>query len=181
MPHPAGRVMPTTPAAARRLRDVLAKFPTGVAVVTTVHRGHPVGLTVNSFTSVSLAPPLVLWCLGRGSRCRPAFRAAPHFAVNILAAAQHRLAVRFAGPGNRFAGTATHPGPGGVPLIEGAAACLVCRTRRLVTAGDHMIVIGEVIDHGMRADPPLMFTAGDYGPPRNGTGHLSDGACPQHY
>ncbi|BCJ40113.1 hypothetical protein GCM10010168_29710 [Actinoplanes ianthinogenes] len=146
----------------RNLRDVLGKFPTGVAVVTTVHGGHDVGLTINSFTSVSLVPPLVLWCLRRDSRCHPAFVTTPRFAVNVLAAGQRELAERFAGPGDRFRGIASRPGPEGLPLLEDVAAYLICRTRRLIPAGDHVILIGEVVGHEMRPEPSLLFTAGRY-------------------
>ncbi|WIM93594.1 flavin reductase family protein [Actinoplanes oblitus] len=147
----------------RNLRDALGKFPTGVAVVTTVHDGLAVGLTINSFTSVSLVPPLVLWCLRRDSRCHAAFATTPRFAVNVLAAGQRELAERFAGPGDRFRGTASRPGPEGLPLLADVAAYLVCRTHRLIPAGDHVILIGEVLRHGMRPEPSLLFTAGRYG------------------
>ena len=152
----------TSTVEARGLRDVLGRFPTGVAVVTTSHQGRFVGLTVNSFTSLSLTPPLVLWCLGRDSRCHPAFTAAEQFAVNVLAADQRHLAARFAGPGDRFRDTATHRDRSGLPLLAGSVAFLVCRTRQLVPAGDHVIVIGEVGDHHATREPALVFMDGRY-------------------
>lgn len=159
----------------RALRDVLGRYATGVAVITCVGpRGAPIGVTVNSFTSVSLDPPLVLWCLAMSSRSRPAFTDAEYFAVNVLAADQRELASRFAGPGRRFQGLATEPGPHGEPLITGAAATLCCRRARLLPAGDHMVVLGAVQHHARTARRILLFADGAYheGPRR---GSESDG------
>ena len=146
----------------RALRDVLGRYATGVAVVTTRWRAGPAGLTVNSFTSLSLEPPLILWCLSRASGSRAAFTAARHFAVNVLAADQHQTALGFAGPGDRFAGRAWHGGPHGLPVLEHTVAALICRRERIVPAGDHLVVFGEVLEH--RADPgaPLLFVDGAY-------------------
>ena len=169
--------------ARRALRDVLGRYATGVAVVTTRHRGRPVGLTVNSFTSVSLDPPLVLWCLSRTSGSMPAFVQADHFVVNVLAAGQDHLARRFAGPGDRFTQTAIAFDDDRLPELAGTAATLVCRRDRLVPAGDHVILIGEVLGHRAAASPaPLLFVDGAYhpgprpwGPPvGSGAGHSPD-------
>jgi flavin reductase (DIM6/NTAB) family NADH-FMN oxidoreductase RutF len=148
--------------AQRALRDVLGRFATGVTVVTTTHRDRAVGLTVNSLTSVSLRPPLVLWCLNRASSNRMAFTVADHFAVNVLAADQHALATRFASPGDRFARLAVEHGPHGLPLLSGTVATLVCRRDRIVPAGDHIVFVGEVIDQRATAGAPLLFVDGQY-------------------
>lgn len=119
-------------------------------------------MTVNSFTSVSLDPPLVLWCLRSASAGRAAFTGAGHFAVNVLAAAQLPLAVRFARPGDRFAGLPTLAGPHGLPLLPGAAGVLVCRRERVLTAGDHLVLLGAVLDHSSTPGPALLFADGTY-------------------
>ncbi|MFI5972658.1 flavin reductase family protein [Streptomyces sp. NPDC051452] len=148
---------------ARALRDVLGRYATGVTVITCAGPlGDPAGVTVNSFTSVSLDPPLVLWCLALSSRSRPAFTAAEHFAVNVLAADQRDLASRFAGPGDRFEGLTTKPGPHGEPLLPGAAATLCCRRVRLVPAGDHLVVLGAVEHHTRSTRRALLFADGTY-------------------
>ncbi|MEU2057131.1 flavin reductase family protein [Streptomyces bungoensis] len=152
----------------RALRDVLGRYASGVTVVTCADpHGAPAGVTVNSFTSVSLDPPLVLWCLALSSRGRPAFTAAEYFAVNALAAGQRDLAARFAGPGDRFQGLATLPGPHGEPLIAGAAATLCCRRSGVVPAGDHLVLLGAVEHHARTARRALLFADGAYhaGPP----------------
>src|SRR5260370_17211854 len=103
------------------VRPVLGHFATGVTVVTTAHRGLRAGVTVNSFTSLSLDPPLVLWCLHRASKTCPAFTAAHFFAINILAAHQQELAIRFAARHDRFSGLRTHTGAHGLLLLDGTA------------------------------------------------------------
>ncbi|MDI2132951.1 flavin reductase family protein [Yinghuangia seranimata] len=152
----------------RALRATLGRFATGVTVVTTTHRGTPVGVTIGSFTSLSLDPPLVLWCLRETSASRPAFTAATHFAVNVLGAHQRDVAERFAGRGDRFHGTATRPGPYGVPLLDGAVAILMCRRRRVLPGGDHVVLIGAVLTFHSTPGPALIFHDGGFlasGPP----------------
>jgi flavin reductase (DIM6/NTAB) family NADH-FMN oxidoreductase RutF len=144
----------------RALRDVLGRYATGVTVVTTRHQDRPVGVTVNSFTSVSLDPPLVLWCLSRTSSSRKAFTQADHFVVNVLAADQGWLARRFAGPGDRFAGVAVSSHS--LPELADTAATLVCRRDRLIPAGDHVILLGEVVHHRLADRAPLVFLDGGY-------------------
>jgi flavin reductase (DIM6/NTAB) family NADH-FMN oxidoreductase RutF len=130
--------------------------------VTTRWRAGPAGLTVNSFTSLSLEPPLILWCLNRASGCRAAFTTAGYFAVNVLAADQYETALGFAGPGDRFAGRACRTGAHGLPLLERTVGTLICRRDRIVPAGDHLVVIGEVLDHSARPGAPLLFVDGAY-------------------
>ncbi|MFG1806154.1 flavin reductase family protein [Streptomyces sp. NPDC049040] len=161
-PLPPARPAPAGPAEQRALRDVLGRYATGVAVVTTRYRGMPAGVTVNSFTSVSLDPPLVLWCLNAASGSRAAFTGAEHFAVNVLAAGQGDLATRFTCPGDRFAGLPPHSGPHGLPLLPGAVAVLLCRRTRVLPAGDHLLLLGTVESHSRTPGPALLFADGSY-------------------
>jgi len=133
----------------RDFRSSLGLYATGVAVVTTTAPGgENVGLTINSFASVSLDPPLILWSLAKTSPRLDLFAAADHFAVNILARAQEEVCMRFARPGeDRFAGLDTAPGIGGVPLIPDCLAHLECAREQVIEGGDHLILIGRVLRH----------------------------------
>lgn len=148
----------------RTLRDALGRFVTGVTVVTTrAAGGDPVGLTANSFTSVSLDPPLVLWSLSARSASLVAFRDAGHFAVNILSEQQRDLSDRFASrTEDRFAGTGWHPGFGGAPLLPGCLARFECSTVSAETVGDHVVFIGRVEGVFHRTGQPLAFFASRY-------------------
>lgn len=147
----------------RNFRDALSRYPTGVTLVTAFHEGRALGVTVNSFASVSLDPPLILWSAAKDTeRCR-IFTAAEHFAVNILAADQRDLAEACAGEpdlqslGARWLGSAT-------PLIDGAIAQLVCRRWAVHPGGDHEIILGEVTAiHEPRRAAALTFHEGGYG------------------
>jgi flavin reductase (DIM6/NTAB) family NADH-FMN oxidoreductase RutF len=146
------------------LRRVLGSFATGVTIVTTRGEdGAPAGLTANSFSSVSLDPPLVLWSLARSSRLLPVFRAARHWAVHVLGEHQRALSDRFcARDGDRFAGLETDEGLAGVPLLPDCAAVLQCATATCHDGGDHLILIGEVLASERRDVPPLVFHGGRY-------------------
>ena len=148
----------------RSLRDVLARFATGITVVTACGPdGQPFGLTVNSFAALSLDPPMVLWSLKRASPSLAAFTEARHWAVNILADDQADLSRRFATPGiDKFSGVACRPGEAGTPIIEGCLAWLQCRHAAHHAGGDHMILVGEVIDLAYRDKRPLVFFGGRY-------------------
>lgn len=148
----------------RALRDALGTFATGVTVVTALDPdGHAIGLTVNSFSSVSLEPPLVLWSLARTSPGLAAFRAASHFAVNILAADQQALSERFARRGaDKFAGIGWQGGLGGAPLLPGCCAVLECRSELQHEGGDHLIFIGRVERFSRREAAPLIYHGGSY-------------------
>lgn len=148
----------------RALRDTLGRYATGVALVTTRDgRGRSVGLTINSFASLSLSPPLILWSLDRRSTCLSAFRRAGHFAINILAADQTALSDRFARNGeDKFDAGVWSEGAGGVPVLKRALAVLECRTARRVAGGDHLLFIGEVLAHHHRVGRPLVYLAGRY-------------------
>jgi flavin reductase (DIM6/NTAB) family NADH-FMN oxidoreductase RutF len=146
-------------------RRTLGQFATGVTIVTTCAAdGQRVGLTVNAFTSVSLDPPLVLWCLRREAASVPPFLAAARFAINVLALDQAAVAQRFATRhADRFAGVDWRAGPGGLPLLNGAIAHFVCRSVAREAGGDHLIFIGAV-EHYERFDgEPLAFHGGEYG------------------
>ena len=151
----------------RGLRDALGTFATGVTIVSaTGADGAPVGLTCNSFSSVSLSPPLVLWSLSLRSPNLSNFLQAPYFAVNILAADQRAIAQRFAqSVANKFEGIAYETGTGGVPLIKNAAAQLECRNETRYYSGDHVIFIGHVLHYACRDCMPLVFCRGRYTEP----------------
>ena len=146
------------------LRNALGCFATGVAVVTTVgDHGAPVGLTINSFNSVSLKPPLVLWSLANSAPSIGAFRTHGDFAINILAADQLEICQRFARPSdNKFGGIEYRPGFNQVPLIEGAAAQLECRAYAKYPGGDHEIHLGEVVGITTSERLPLVFHRGQF-------------------
>ncbi|MDO7842207.1 alpha/beta fold hydrolase [Sphingomonas immobilis] len=149
----------------RTLRDALGCFATGVTVVTTLDpEGKPVGLTANSFTSVSLDPPLLLVCLANNAGSLPAFRAAPHFAVNVLHNGQQPVSGRFASRGeDRFAATDWETWDTGVPIVSSSLASFECAQEALYEAGDHVILVGRV--SRVRFEPrrdPLLFFRGKY-------------------
>jgi flavin reductase (DIM6/NTAB) family NADH-FMN oxidoreductase RutF len=157
------RLLPHT-VAGRQFRDALAQFATGVTIITAPapHDGF-VGFTANSFNSVSLDPPLIIWSLARRSRSFGAFAGAERYAVNVLAHEQVGLARRFSRPhSDRFAGVAYRLGKAGAPLIDGCAAWLECRHHALHPAGDHMLFIGEVDTCGYRHVEPLVWHGGGY-------------------
>lgn len=150
----------------RAFRNAVGLFATGVAIVT-AHglRGQRIGLTVNSFASVSLGPPLVLWSLAKSSANRAHFAAAAGFAVHVLAQGHLPLAKRFASPVNeRFEGLNVSVGQTGAPLLNDCAVRLECRTHDIIEAGDHDIFIGLVIDIATPDDglTPLVFHRGRF-------------------
>ncbi|APW42105.1 flavin reductase family protein [Rhodoferax saidenbachensis] len=146
-------------------RTALGMFATGVTIVTALSpEGQPIGLTANSFNSVSLAPPLVLWSLARSAGSMAAFSTGSHYAINILSADQQDLAKQFAARGDdRFAGVQFTPGAGGAPLLHGAAATFECFNRSRYEEGDHVIFVGEVERCAARAGAsPLLFHGGRF-------------------
>lgn len=146
-------------------RDALGSFVTGVTIVTARDgEGRPFGLTANSFNSVSLDPPMVLWSLSLQSRTLPVFRDADCWAVHVLAADQQGMSDRFARPGDdKFEGLDKGDGPEGAPIIEGYAARFGCRARFEYEGGDHAIFLGEVADFDRRDAEPLIYHSGRYG------------------
>jgi 3-hydroxy-9,10-secoandrosta-1,3,5(10)-triene-9,17-dione monooxygenase reductase component len=148
-----------------RFRQVLGHFATGVTVVTGMAGGRAVGLAVNSFTSVSLSPSLVAFCVGVRSSTWPDLRPAGAFCVNILAEDQEALSRAFAARGpDRFQGVGWRPAPSGAPILAGALAWMDCTVEAEHEAGDHLIVVGRVreldLEHEGR---PLVFYRGGYG------------------
>lgn len=145
-------------------RRALGSFATGVAVATcTDAAGGPVGVTVSSFTSVSLKPPLVLFCLDRGAGAHAAFTAARHFAVSVLPAGAETLSHRFAFGPDPWAATRWQPGEGGVPVLDAALAHVECAVERALDGGDHTIFLGRVLRAGARDGTPLLYFRGQYG------------------
>lgn len=145
-------------------RKTLGTFATGVTIITTRARdGTPVGLTVNSFNSVSLEPPMVLWSLAKQSGSLPVFEVAEYWAVHILSAGQEDLAKKFARSGeDKFAGLTIEDGAWKTPLLTGCAARLQCKTSFRYEGGDHIILVGEV-EYFEHSDlPPLVFHGGKY-------------------
>lgn len=146
----------------RDFRDALGRFVTGVTLVTTRAPSGPLGMTVNSFASVSLDPPLVLWSPARKSSRFPAFEAASHFAIHVLAEDQRDLAEHFARSGAPFPDLPFEEGLGGTPLFAGAVARFECRHAAGHDGGDHLIVVGEVLRLTMNDRPPLVFHRGAF-------------------
>lgn len=141
------------------MRAVCGNFVTGVTVVTTSLDGNPVGVTINSFTSVSLTPPLILFCIHQASTIRSALRRSGVFAVTILAEDQAELCRNFAKQTTaRITDVMARPGRTGAPILLGGLAYLDCRVVSQHPGGDHWIVVGEVLDTGLlRDDRPLTF------------------------
>jgi flavin reductase (DIM6/NTAB) family NADH-FMN oxidoreductase RutF len=149
-----------------QFKQALGRFPTGVTIVTTRdHDARPVGLTVSSFNSVSLTPPLVVWSLKRASHSLEAFEQCQRYVIQVLAADQIDLAQRFASGtrAERFADQSLLDCPNGTPrLDEGCAAWFECYNRHIYDEGDHVVLIGEVehCEHALRA--PLIYHGGGF-------------------
>lgn len=141
------------------LRKTLAQFATGVTVITcSDEERRPCGITANSFSSVSLDPPLILWNIGKASRSLPAFLQADHFAIHILHAHQEELARHFArSDALPFDGIDYSTTEQNVPVLPGVIARLDCRTHEIIEAGDHHIILGEVLQHEHGDGSPLLF------------------------
>jgi len=150
----------------RALRAALGNFATGIAIVTSIDDdGTPVGLTINSFSSVSMNPPLVLFCLAREAFSLPTFLESSYFAINILEHSQAKLSRLFAtSMADKWAGLRWKAGAGGVPLLPGCVAWLQCRTHQILDGGDHLIILGKV--SAVQHDPEreaLLYKRGRYG------------------
>jgi 4-hydroxyphenylacetate 3-hydroxylase, reductase component len=161
---PGAGSIPPAPDGTRAFRQSLGQFATGVAIITANAEGQSAGVTVNSFASVSLDPPLVLWSIAKTSQSHHVFMEAGRFVVHILAADQMGLASRFARSGpEKFAGLKSRPGPGGAPMLDGCAAVFECATDARHNAGDHTILIGRVERYQHQDRPLLLFAKGRYG------------------
>lgn len=145
------------------MRHTMGRFATGVAVITTEAGGEAHGMTVNSLTSVSLEPPLLLVCVNHGSRSAAAVASSGQFVVNILSKRQQAIALRFAKLGeDHFAGLGLEYGGHRVPVVPQALAHLECDVERTVEAGDHVVVFGAVLDVCVRDGDPLGFYGGRF-------------------
>lgn len=149
----------------RDFRNALGTFATGVTIVTAMSAdGRPYGITCNSFASVSLNPPLVLWSLGMFSQGLPIFQNASHFAVNVLGASQQALASQFArSSGDKFAGVSWTPGLGNAPVLADVIASFQCRAANRYYGGDHVIFLGAVEAYAYTGNEPLLFARGGFG------------------
>ena len=148
----------------RAYRRALSSFATGIAVVTTLDsEGAQIGITINSFSSVSLDPPLVLWSIAKDAGSYDDFIATEHFAVNILGKHQEHLCERFARPGaEKFGSIEFNSGVGGVPLLTDFAACFACSVEHRYDGGDHTIIVGRVLEFEDRETDPLIFYRGHF-------------------
>jgi flavin reductase (DIM6/NTAB) family NADH-FMN oxidoreductase RutF len=165
-PDPANELASdASPIDPRDFRNALGTYATGVTIITAAGaNGKPYGLTCNSFASVSLNPPLVLWSLGMFSQALNTFQNASHFTVNILGASQQELAAKFAKSGeDKFAGVEWTPGLGNAPVIAGSVANFQCRAANRYYGGDHVIFLGAVEAYAYNRQEPLLFSRGDYG------------------
>ena len=164
----AGAGVPLTPTAEavidpRKFRRARGNFATGVTVMTASADGRKVGVTANSFNSVSLDPPLILWSIDKRSGSYPVFAQASHFAVNVLAVGQIALSNQFARPGDdRYAGVPHRPGIGGSILLEDTAASFQCEKHQIIDGGDHWIMIGKVVAYEDSGRDPLLYHQGAY-------------------
>lgn len=148
----------------RALRNAFGAFATGVTIITTKGAdGKDYGLTANSFSSVSLDPPLLLWCLGDKTDCYETFQNAEYYAVHILADDQQNLSNQFASKGtDKFSGIAIERGPGDIPMLPNSVARFVCKAAHKYPGGDHVIHVGEVLDFSQSDAEPLLFHKGKY-------------------
>ena len=149
----------------KAFRNALGRFVTGVTVITTRDgQGRLHGLTANSFNSVSLDPPMVVWSLSRNAPSLPAFEGSDHYAINILGADQMELSQRFATPlEDKFEGVTWRAGLGGAPVLAGCLAHFECRNLRCHDGGDHLLFLGGVDAYEERDGEPLLFVGGRYG------------------
>lgn len=145
-------------------RAALGTFTTGVTIITTrTAEGEAIGITANSFNSVSLNPPLVLWSLAKSARSLPAFSDSRYWNVHVLAAEQEALSGRFASQGSdKFAGIELDDGIGPAPLLPACTARFQCRTAFQYEGGDHVIFVGEVLAFDSSGLPPLVYQSGQY-------------------
>lgn len=156
---------PKAMAAARRFRDVLGRFASGVTVITTMSGDEPVGMTCQSFCSVSLSPPLVLFSPAKTSRAWPRIRQSGHFCVNLLADGQSDLSNQMASRGgDKFAGVDWTTSPvTGSPVLAGTLGYIDCNVHAVYEAGDHYVVLGAVRElHTTDVPEPLVFSQGKY-------------------
>ena len=148
----------------KELRNALGSFATGVTIVTALDSDqNPIGMTVNSFNSVSLNPPLILWSISRDSNCFDDFIKAETFAVHVLNHSQEDLSNRFAeSGGDKFLGLSLESGFKTAPILPDFSACFECKTEHQYDGGDHIILVGKVVSFEDRGTDPLVFYRGQY-------------------
>jgi flavin reductase (DIM6/NTAB) family NADH-FMN oxidoreductase RutF len=141
-----------------RFRQAMGHFASGVTVVTTEHDGELYGMTVSSFASLSLKPPLILICIDKSVPSHDAIRDSGYFVVNILEERQEHISRRFATTTNdKFKGVAWHGGRLGLPVLDSTLAVIECRLHAAIEGGDHTIFIGEVVDAEIHEGAPLLY------------------------
>ena len=155
----------------QHFRRVCGKYATGITILTVLDtRGVPHGMTVNSFTSVSLSPPLILVCIDRQTSILHHFRSATRFGINVLDENQKELSTCFARSGHdRFSGTPWIPGETGAPVLPAVLATMECEVTQMVEAGDHVVVIGAALHATWREGQPLIYFNSSYQRLRSGT------------
>lgn len=148
----------------KAFRNACGQFATGVTVVTTVDKeGNRHGMTANSFSSVSLDPMLVLWSVAKTSKSFDVFNDAEYFAIHVLSADQQHLSNQFASKAeDRFEGVDCSSGHGGVPILPDYSAVFQCKMESRYEGGDHVILVGRVLEFENRSQPPLIFHGGKY-------------------
>jgi flavin reductase (DIM6/NTAB) family NADH-FMN oxidoreductase RutF len=176
-PDPANELASDhSPIDPRDFRNALGTYATGVTIITAAGAdGKPYGITCNSFASVSLNPPLVLWSLVLYSSSLGAFENASHFAVSVLGASQQELAIRFAkSSDDKFTGVEWRPGLGNAPILADSVANFQCRVANRYYGGDHVIFLGAVEAYSYSRKEPLLFARGGYGRFVAGDGSAAD-------
>jgi flavin reductase (DIM6/NTAB) family NADH-FMN oxidoreductase RutF len=148
---------------ARVFRDALGQYATGVTVVTIQAQDGPMGFTANSFASLSLDPPLVLWSIARASQRYPFFAGASHYAIHVLGQNHTDLPARFSRGGQGFTGLARQTNAEGVPTLPGALARFDCVRHATHDGGDHLIIVGQVLRLALEEGEPLVFAKGRFG------------------
>ena len=149
----------------REFRNALGAYTTGITVITTTSaKGHPVGITVNSFTSVSLEPPLILWCLDNSAESYDDFTQSEHFTVHVLHSEQQNVSTIFATPNaDKFGQVPWSHGEEGTPVLDEFLECFHCKIEKLHEGGDHVIILGRVVRLETKLDcPPLLYHQGEY-------------------
>ena len=156
---------PFDPKAPQALRSAFGRFGTGVTVITTQTDQGPLGMTANSFSSVSLAPPLVLWSAALRSKRHDAFAQAQSYCIHVISANQQDVALHFASQGHDFTGFDWTPGPGGAPTLTGCLATFHCTQFAVHPAGDHSLILGQVTEAAECAGvgAGLLFDKGRFG------------------
>ncbi len=153
-----------SPQDGRALRTAFGQFATGVTIITAqTQNGDPIGITANSFASVSLDPPLLMWSPAKSAGRHDVFTQATHFAVHVMQHDQQNICADFVREGNAFEAYGWHANAHGVPLLDKVLARFECRRYGLTDAGDHTLILGEVQNCAIQNGAPLVFSAGQYG------------------